>query len=68
MKKNKKITYKFNSKKTFDNLIDIALKNLNKKKQNDFYLFEKYFKIYEKVKLSLLSEKKNIIITKFNEK
>ncbi len=68
LKKNKKITYKFNSKKTFDNLIDIALKNLNKKKQNDFYLFEKYFKIYEKVKLSLLSEKKNIIITKFNEK
>lgn len=57
LQKNKKIMYNFNPKKTFDNLIDIALKNLNKKKQNDFYLFEKYFQIFQRIKQSLLSKK-----------
>ena len=55
----KKILYNFNSLKTFENLINIALKNINKKKQNDFSLFEKYFKTYQKIKSNFLNMSKN---------
>lgn len=57
--KKKKIMYNFNQVKTFDNLINIALKNINKKKQNDFQLFEKYFQIYQKVKSFITTDSKN---------
>ena len=50
--------YNFNSVKTFDTLINIVLKNINKKKQNDFLLFEKYFKIYQKIKSNILAKNK----------
>ena len=57
--KKKKIMYNLNQVKTFDNLINIALKNINKKKQNDFQLFEKYFQIYQKIKSFITTDSKN---------
>jgi predicted dehydrogenase len=58
--KKKKNKLNFCSTKTFDNLINIALKNINKKKQNDFYLFEKYFYVYSKIKSKILSKNKTL--------
>jgi predicted dehydrogenase len=57
--KKRKLKYNLKPKKTFDNLINIALKNLKKKKHSDFYLFEKYFKIYQKIKSGILLKSKN---------
>tara|TARA_B100000989_G_scaffold290901_1_gene264685 strand:- start:941 stop:1111 length:171 start_codon:yes stop_codon:yes gene_type:complete len=51
--------YNLNQVETFDNLINIDLKNINKKKQNDFQLFEKYFRIYQKIKSFILTDNKN---------
>ena len=56
--KKEKLMYNLNSVKTFDTLINIVLKNINKKKHNDFSLFEKYFKIYQKIKSNILTKKK----------
>ncbi len=58
-RKKNKIMYNLNQVETFDNLINIDLKNINKKKQNDFQLFEKYFRIYQKIKSFILTDNKN---------
>ena len=50
---NKKLLAKYNSRRTFDNLIDIALSNINKKKYNDFYLLKNYFMIWNKINIEL---------------
>lgn len=50
---NKKLLAIYNSRKTFDNLIDIALFNINKKKYNDFYLLKNYFMIWNKINIEL---------------
>ena len=51
--------YNLNQFKTFNNLINIGLKNINNKKQNDFQLFEKYFQIYQKIKSFITTDSKN---------
>lgn len=52
--------YNLDSVKTFDTLINIVFKNINKKKQNDFLLFEKYFQIYQKIRSNILTKNKNL--------
>jgi predicted dehydrogenase len=48
-----KFSVNHNSKRTFNNLIDIALSNFNKKIHNDFYLFKRYFMIWHKINIEL---------------
>lgn len=60
--KKRKLKYNLKPKKTFNNLINIALQNLNKKNHSDFNLFEKYFQIYQKVKSRLILKNKNFHI------
>lgn len=49
----KKLLAKYNSRRTFDNLFDIVLSNINKKKYNDFYLLKNYFMIWNKINIEL---------------
>jgi hypothetical protein len=49
----KKLLSKYSSKRTFDNLIDIILSNINQKKYNDFYLLKNYFMIWNKINIDL---------------
>lgn len=58
--KKEKLMYNLDSVKTFDTLINIVLKNINQKKQNDFLLFEKYFQIYQKIRSNILTKNKNL--------
>ena len=60
--KKRKLKYNLKPKKTFDNLINIALQNLNKKNHSDFNLFEKYFQIYQRVKSRLILKNKKFYI------
>ena len=55
----------YNPKKSFDYLVDILLKNIDKNNNNDFSLYKKYFYIHQKLIKDLLS-KKNLKISNRN--